>query len=236
MGMPTNATRATALRLQALLEGMVDGSVPSDSRIHWSDGAGLSLAVEGSVGTPSEREQMLVQSACLGDDAALETLCRSEWYGVFYLVSGSVPDAGEAEELTQEVFSRAIASLARFSYVGVPFRSYLAQIARNLLRDRWRAARLHPGSVVPGGRERPPPSGTDPVPTVLVVAEDRKSLVAAVSQLPDRCRDVLRLQLLEGRTADEIGVEWGRSPDVVRRIQQRALSALLAELDGRDAG
>ncbi len=236
MGMPTNTTRATALRLQALVDGMVDGSVPSDSRVHWSDGVGPPLAVEGSAGTPSQREQMLVQSACLGDDAALETLCRTEWYGVYYLVSGSVPDAGEAEEITQEVFSRAIASLARFSYVGVPFRSYLAQIARNLLRDRWRAAQLHPETVATAGRGGPLAPGADPAPTVLVAAEDRKPLAAAVSQLPDRCRDVLRLHLLEGRTAEEIGVEWGRSPDVVRRIQQRALLALRAELDGRPAG
>ena len=103
-------------------------------------------------------ERMLVESACQGDDESLEALCRREWFVIFRLVSGSVPDTAEAEELTQEVFARAIASLPRFRYVGVPFRSTEARLPGNLLRDRWRQAQARPdvdGPVLDGPRSSP---------------------------------------------------------------------------------
>jgi RNA polymerase sigma-70 factor (ECF subfamily) len=177
-------------------------------------------------------ERMLVQSACQGDDDSLEALCRREWFVIFRLVSGSVPDVAEAEELTQEVFARAIASLPRFRYVGVPFRSYLSQIARNLLRDRWRQAQARPDMDGPV-----PDRATaelEPEAIVLAAAE-RHLLVEAMRRLPHRCREVLFLRVLEGRTATEIGVEWGRTPESVRQIQHRALSALRTEMADEDS-
>ena len=138
----------------------------------------------------------------------------------------------EAEELTQEVFARAIASLPRFRYVGVPFRSYLSQIARNLLRDRWRQAQARPDMDGPV-----PDRATaelEPEAIVLAAAE-RHLLVEAMRRLPHRCREVLFLRVLEGRTATEIGVEWGRTPESVRQIQHRALTALRVEMADEDS-
>jgi DNA-directed RNA polymerase specialized sigma24 family protein len=41
---------------------------------------------------------------------------------------------------------------------------------------------------------------------------------------------VLRLRLLEGRSAAEAGRELGRSAEAVRQLQHRALTALRGEL------
>ena len=52
-----------------------------------------------------------------------------------------VSSASEAEDLTQDVFVRAIQSLTSFrAEQAVPYRAYLLQIARNLVIDRWRAS------------------------------------------------------------------------------------------------
>ena len=182
---------------------------------------------------PGDREQWLVQSACLGDDGALEELCRQEWFAIYRMVARRVDDPDEAEELTQEVFARAIASLSNFRYVGVPFRGYLARIARNLLCDRWRSTR---------GRSEPATGGpsveleaSDPDPEALVLeSDDRRQVLAALARLPGRWREVLYLRIVEGRSASEIAVEWGRSPEAVRQIQHRALVALRAEMARSD--
>lgn len=209
-------------------------------------------------------ERMLLQSACAGDDDALDVLLRREWFGVFRLVAGSEPDGARAEELVQEVFARAINSLPRLCEQGVPLRSSLAQIARRLLRDRQRTSSPigAPGGV-PGvfdAPERPSlvvlpaqePAGAEagqlgewlgsagrPESSVMVLsADDRPTVVAALERLPRQCRDLLWLRIVEGRTETEIGVEWGRTPDAVRELQLQALRALRAGLDSdaADAG
>jgi RNA polymerase sigma factor (sigma-70 family) len=72
---------------------------------------------------------------------------------------------------------------------------------------------------------------SEPEPEAIVlVADERHLLLAALGRLPHRWREVLCLRILEGRTAAEIGVEWGRSPESVRQIQHRALLALRTEM------
>ncbi|HEX5502222.1 MAG TPA: sigma factor [Thermomicrobiales bacterium] len=56
----------------------------------------------------------LLERARRGDRQALEELCRREWRPVYALVYHAVQDRAEAEDLTQEVFLRALRSLGRY--------------------------------------------------------------------------------------------------------------------------
>lgn len=232
-GMTSDTKDPYASLLQSLLDGM-DSPRGGDVVVRWTDAeaADGSPAADEAAGWDRNMERMLVEAACQGDEESLDALCRREWYAIFRLVSASVPDTVEAEELTQEAFARAIASLSRFRYVGVPFRSYLSQIARNLLRDRWRQAQSRPDMV----SRVPDRAGGELEPEAIVLAAaERHLLVDALGRLPHRCREVLYLRILEGRTAAEIGVEWGRTAESVRQLQHRALLALRAEMIGGDA-
>ena len=204
--------------------------------VRWTDGRSLDGAAWGH-----SVERMLVQSACAGDDEALDLLLRHEWYGVYRLVASAEPDGARVEELVQEVFARAIAGLERFRALGVPFRSYLAQIARRLLRPAPGVATPAPGGipgdfgepdgpdlVVLSARERPAPRREPAV--VVLSADERPQLLAALDRLPRQCRELLWLRLVEGRTETEIGVEWGRTAASVRELQRHALESLRAGL------
>ena len=68
-----------------------------------------------------------------------ESLCRQEWVTVYRIVAGWVSSRQEAEDLTQEVFLRALRHLEGYQSASGSFRPYLITVARNLLRDRWRA-------------------------------------------------------------------------------------------------
>lgn len=81
-------------------------------------------------------ERELLERAQRGDLDALEEICDREWRPVYGIVYQAVRNVGEAQDLTQEVFLRALRSLPRYRDMGVPFGAYLGTIARNLIRDR----------------------------------------------------------------------------------------------------
>ncbi|HET7016759.1 MAG TPA: sigma-70 family RNA polymerase sigma factor [Streptosporangiaceae bacterium] len=175
----------------------------------------------------------LLSLAQAGDQRALEALCRRNWRLVYRSFARYTNDPFEAEDLTQEVFLRALRSLPKFADTGAPYTAYLLRIAANLARDRWRAgpARAVPTDQVP---DRPVPG---PGPDGMAVANDRRAvLISALDRLAPDQRAVLRLRILEGRSSAEVGALTNRSPAAVRQLQVRALAALRDALGDQAAG
>jgi RNA polymerase sigma-70 factor, ECF subfamily len=173
-------------------------------------------------------DSTLLSRARSGDQRALETLCQRTWRPVYRSFARYTKDPAEAEDLTQEVFLRALRALPQYSDRGVPYLAYLLRIAANLARDRWRAGppRLVPVGDIP---DRPAPG---PGPDGLAVESDRRAaLLRALDRLGPDQRAVLRLRILEGRSSAEVGALTNRSPAAVRQLSVRALAALRAALD-----
>jgi RNA polymerase sigma factor (sigma-70 family) len=68
--------------------------------------------------------------------------------------------------------------------------------------------------------------GVETPPQALERGERFRSVVAAVRELPDRQRDALVLQALEGRSYDEIAAELGVTGGAVRQHLNRARTSL----------
>jgi DNA-directed RNA polymerase specialized sigma24 family protein len=83
----------------------------------------------------------LLSRACAGDRDALNRLCQENWLPVYRSVARWAGTPAEAEDMTQEVFVRAIQSIGSYCQadLGIPYRAYLLRISRNLAIDRWRA-------------------------------------------------------------------------------------------------
>ena len=103
----------------------------------------------GAVATGSEilHGQDLAPARNSQPSEPIEALCAAHWLSVYRIVSRRCHSKGEAEELTQEVFVRALAAHDENIGSEPPSRAYLNQIARNLVIDRWRAEQRRPGSV-----------------------------------------------------------------------------------------
>jgi len=185
----------------------------------------------------------LLSQARAGDGDALNKLCEENWLPVYRSVARWARTPAEAEDLTQDVFVRAIQSIGSYRGAdpGAPYRAYLLRISRNLAIDRWRA-RQAAGAVThqPISEEimhRHP--GTDTGPEATVISRDEcERLLAALDRLPDAYSDVLRQRVLCGRTAAEVGALTGQTANAVRQRQFRAMTALRRELaadqDGED--
>ncbi|HEX3722406.1 MAG TPA: sigma-70 family RNA polymerase sigma factor [Nitrolancea sp.] len=167
----------------------------------------------------------LVRRAQAGDVRALEQLCSREWRPVYAIMYATTRNAMDAEDLTQEVFLRALKTFDRYEDRDVPFRAFLATVARNLVRNRWR--RKVPAPV---GLDRAPeiPSNAPGPEENAILHSDLGHLADVFSNLPNDYQLVLQLRVLEGLPSIEVAARMQRSPAAVRVLQHRALVALRA--------
>ena len=135
---------------------------------------------------------------------------------IYGYVRSIVRDDHEAEDITQQLFSKLTAALSRYEPRSVPFAAWILRVARNLALDHIRAVRAIPCEEV-----RP----------VDAVAEDysferSRALEDALDALPRDQRQVLILRHVVGLTP-------GRDRALAR--QDRGLHPRLAPSRPADA-
>jgi len=136
---------------------------------------------------------------------------------VYAFVARRVGGRDAAEDVTADVFHKALANLKKFEWRGVPFGAWLLRIAVNAIVDRAKRA----------GREvavdDPPEMSTQPG---LGQVEDRAKLFRLVNKLPEGQRQVIVLRFAEQKSIREIALELKRSEGAVKQLQWRALESL----------
>jgi len=186
--------------------------------------------LENDPGAASTLEQSLLERACIGDDEALDLLCRSHWICVYRLVSELAHGGGNAEEITQEVFARAIAGLPAIVHAGPDLCSCLVTIASWLV-DGGSGTDYLSQHVGPGlARDTCLTGAAVDFTTCGLGGLMRRDLVTVLPHLPESYRELLRLRFVDGIEVGEVAAIWGRSPEVVHEVELRALAALRAEL------
>ncbi|MGH2450214.1 MAG: RNA polymerase sigma factor [Candidatus Limnocylindria bacterium] len=168
----------------------------------------------------------LARRAAAGDASAFGVLYDRHYAAVYRYAFLRVRDRMEAEDVTSDVFLRALRSLHRYE-PRAPFAAWLVRIARNAIIDRARrAARLE-------ARERSLtlPEPADPEQLSIAKSEGRQ-LRAALERLSELQRDVLIMRYFSGLSTDEICAVLGKGPSTIRGIQHRAILALRHELEG----
>ena len=91
---------------------------------------------EAALKAPAEEaaERLLIEAA-RKDPRRFGDLYEENFERVYAFVVRRVRDRDQAQDLTADVFHRALAGLSRFEYRGVPFAAWLFQIARNAIAD-----------------------------------------------------------------------------------------------------
>ena len=173
-------------------------------------------------------ESELVERAKRGDVSAYEQIVERYQEPVFraaYLVTRSAADAQEA---AQDAFVKAYAALGRFRS-GSPLRPWLMRIAVNESRNRLRAAGRREALALRAAAERP--VDADPSPeSVLLTAERRRALLAAVEQLREDDRLVIVCRFFLDLSERETGEVLGWRHGTVKSRLSRALDRLREEL------
>ena len=175
----------------------------------------------------SDEQLMLAYGA--GDAAAFETLYGRHKGPLFGFVLRSVKTRGEAEEIFQDVWMRAIEARARYQPTA-RFTTWLYTIAHHRLIDHWRAKGL---AVVPldtGEDDAPaidPPAGPSSDPHEIAVAvQTRDRFAAALAALPLVQREAFLLHAEGGLTAPEIARATGTNEEAAKSRLRYAMKNL----------
>ena len=194
---------------------------------------GGGVAAEASAGAApgSPAERVLVEAA-QSDPEKFYALYELHFERVYAFAASRVRDRATAEDVTSEVFHKALANLPSYEWRGVPFAAWLLRIAANAIVDHAkRAARESPAP------DDPTEPANDPVvqASEMRAIEHRAQLFRLVGQLPAVQKQVVYERFVEQRSIKEIARQLGKTEGAVKQLQLRAVQNLRAQMEGRHA-
>lgn len=185
----------------------------------------MALGKAGPKSTQAETDERLLVQAAQRNPARFSELYERHFERIYAYIVRRVRNRDLAEDLTSDVFHKALAALSQFDWRGAPFGAWLIRIAANLVADRWKqAAREQVGD--------PPESSIE---VDLAEVEHRARLFRMVDGLPADQRRVVHMRFAEGKTIREIAQEIGRTEGAVKQLQFRALESLRSRLEDANA-
>lgn len=175
------------------------------------------------------RVRALVAHAKAGDPEAFARLYDRYLPVVYGYLYGRVRHRQTVEDLTADVFLRALRNLDRFAWQGVDFGAWLLTIARNRVTDHYKSARVRLEHVTDDVIDQATDDG-DPERT-SADHEVARDLRGALLRLKDEHREVIELRFMADLSVAETAAVMHRSVGATKALQYRALKALAATLE-----
>jgi len=169
-----------------------------------------------------------VRQAARGDPAARRDLVERTIDEVWRLAMRLTRRTDEADDVVQETYTRAFATLDGLQANG-RFEGYLARIATNLVLARWRKKRPT-GPVPPGLADET----TEPWRQVADAEHDRRRLAAvwqAVGELDPKPRAAVLLFYAQGESCEAIGRILGAPAGTVKTWLHRSRNQIRRRAD-----
>jgi len=170
----------------------------------------------------STDERLLVEAAKT-DPAKFGDLYDAYFEQVYGFIARRVADRTTAEDLTADVFHKALANLRSYEWRGAPFAAWLIRIAANAVADQSKR-----GAREVLGADFPEPSGEPNMDGI----EERARLFRLVNELPKDQRRVILDRFVDEMSIREIAERLGRTEGAVKQLQLRALENLRKQMGG----
>ena len=138
-----------------------------------------------------------------------------------------------AEDLTEEVFLKALEKIGSYRFTGAPFSAWLYRIAHNHVIDHIRAQRKEPVLSLDSDESYQTPYASDDEAVALRL--DSQGLKEALRELTAEQRAVILLRFVQDQSIADTARVMGKGEDAVKKLQSRALRSLKRILS-REAG
>lgn len=145
---------------------------------------------------------------------------------IFRFVFNRVGDRAIAEDLTSDVFFKALRAIDRYQPMSKPFGAWLYQIATNRVIDHVRTRR--PALDLDAVTEQP--DREEPVDEQVARRADVRRVWDAVAGLNEAQRLAVSLKLGQDMHTADIAVCMGRSEGAVKLLIHRGLTAIRRKL------
>lgn len=169
----------------------------------------------------------LITRAVAGEHAAFDQLYRTAYAPVYRFIYLRVKNKDDAEDLTQEVFTKMFQARPVATSESGSLLPYLFTIARN--------------SVIDWSRKKKPlydddalaavPSGAPSAETQYDTEASVARVLAALEQLSEAEEAVLKLRYLDGLSTKEVAVLLDKSEEAVRQALSRGLKHIRSLLE-----
>ncbi|MBI2852999.1 MAG: sigma-70 family RNA polymerase sigma factor [Chloroflexi bacterium] len=167
-------------------------------------------------------EEGLVRQAKDGDKQAFAQLYEAYFERIYRYVAVKIGDRTEAEDMAQQVFTKAYQSLHTFSWQGKPVSAWFFRIAHNLIVDHLRRKEKKPALLLNESLA----AGDDDPERMAEQVLDAEKLSMAMQHLTDAQREVISLRFAGGLSVAEAARAMGRSQGAVKALQHSAIVAL----------
>ena len=156
------------------------------------------------------------------DPNAFGELYDRHFHQIYRFVYSRVRDQSIAEDVTSEVFIKALRGIGRYQHTGRPFSAWLYQIAVNAIHDRYRSLRPTEDIDEQIAISAPGPG----IEEVALQNDEIRRIWAVVEKLPLTQRTALVLKFQEDMKIDDIAAVMGKTPGAVKLLIHRGVTKL----------
>lgn len=183
------------------------------------------LQAEPPVSDPGRDEERNLVERAKRDPREFGALYDRHFQQIYRFVYSRVREQTAAEDVTSEVFIKALKAIPRYQDTGRPFAAWLYQIAVNAIADRYRSLRpaqpledFHDLSV-----------GGPALEEQAAQRDEIRRIWALVEDLPHQQRTALVLKFQEDMKIEDIAVAMGKTAGAVKLLIHRGVSRLREE-------
>ncbi len=173
-------------------------------------------------------EQRLLRQAQRGEAEAFAQLYRAHVQAIFRYIAHRVSDPPLAEDMTADVFTRALEAMPKYRDQGKPFIAWLYRIAHARVIDHYRRTSRRPAASDVDDELLPITPDMD---TAMLRRQAARTLRMAISGLTDDQQQVVILRFIEGHRIETVAEMLGKQPNAIKALQFRALRALAGRLE-----
>lgn len=176
--------------------------------------------------TPAAPEvATLVARAKEGDRAAFAQLYRTYLPAVYKFLFYRLGNKAQTEDMTAEVFLRALRKIGDFTWTGADFGAWLMRIARNLVLDDAKSSRARLEVL---NDEMPEEAAGENAPAESAAMErfTNVEVYKAIKRLRPDQQEVITLRFLHGMGVQDVARVMNKKEGTVRTLQFRGLKAL----------
>jgi RNA polymerase sigma-70 factor (ECF subfamily) len=175
--------------------------------------------------SPSEIDAILVEAA-KHDPEAFGQLYDRYFNQIYRFVYSRVQDQTAAEDITSEVFMKALKNLDRYKHRGYPFSAWLYQIAVNAIADTFRSQKpvidIEEAYGLHDSQQHPEDE--------VLYKDEIERIWQAVEKLPHTQKVAIVLKFQEDLKIEEIAKIMDKTPGAVKLLIHRGLERVRQHL------
>ena len=167
-------------------------------------------------------EKSLVERARKNDVEAFAQLYEQNFDKIYRYIFLRVRSELEAEDLTQQVFLKALNGISSYKWSGIPFSAWLFRIAHNQIIDyRRKSDKMQTTSL----EWEVASVSNDPL-SIVECEMDIEQVLQMVGNLTELQQEVISLRFSSELSTTEVARIMGRSEGAIKALQHSALNSL----------